>query len=309
MRRYFLKLAALLFALLLPFLLYFSVIQAAPPQFTASIMGGLRQKIALLEDTPGRRVIFAGGSASPYALDCAALSEALGRPCITIGVTAYFGIDLYLSMLRQGMREGDIVVLMPEHSMLRGSVDYSTLWCGIENFPDAWRVVPLSDWPGLVQNFHLYAKIKQDRAAEHPSVSGENTLFGPLGDVVAHREPQLEQGYNTEDPIDLRPNIIKDDVLNSINQFVDTAENRGISVYFTHAPLDELALTTGQERWAAYEQKLHDSLAAPVLGRVQDAILPGRYFYDSNNHLTTEGATLYTTNMAQLLAGAVSESG
>jgi hypothetical protein len=259
----------------------------------------------LLEATASPRVVLVGGSSSPYATNCEYLSEKLGLTCINVGVTAYFGIDFYLSMLEKTMREGDVILIAPEWSMLGGTVSYTTMWMGIENHRAAWRMVPLKYWPRMVTSYAGYVEDKlniYNRGVPPPAYPPE---FGPLGDVTLERETLLERGRLGDEEIPLGPGVVKPQAVRALNRFYARAVKAGVRAYFAYAPVNGLAVNTGPEKWRDMDDYLNAALDMPVLGTQAEAVMESGYFYDSNNHLTTEGARLYSERLAALLRQAL----
>ena len=299
--RYGVKLLALVLALLLPFAAYFAWAQSLPAQFTHRIVGTLHHKLTLLETTSTPRLILAGGSSSPYGTDCAYIADTLNIPCINVGTTVYIGVDIYLSMLEKYMLPGDIIVLGPEHSMLSHVINYQVVWQAIENSPSAWSIVPSHYWPHLLTSYYAYASEKAALAAGGNVPASYHPDFGPLGDVVAPREALLESGYNRLDLIALSPAALDADVARQLRAFYEKAQARGVQVYLIHAPVDELAVTTSPADWAALEEALRSQTGIPLLAPLSASVMEGKYFYDTNNHLTTEGAAIYSRLLAESL--------
>lgn len=302
MKRYFLKLAALSLAILLPFAAAFAAVQAVPAQFTDSVMGTARHKVELLKETPTPRIILAGGSSSPYGTNCALIAKECGVSCINVGVTASLGVDFYISMIERNMRSGDIVIFGPENTMLSGAVNYQTVWCTIENFPQLWAVTPPSYWKKLVPSYLGYAKEKlgcykldsSDKLDYHVS-------FGPLGDVTEQRGNIMEFGFNYNDPIQLRPELLDDGVTASLNRFYRRAARRGVTVYFAFTPLDAPAVLSPPKYIEAFSDAVCEQLEMPVIISLGDAIMERQYFYNTNNHLNSEGAAVYSRMIADAL--------
>ena len=147
LRRWLLRLAAFLLALCVPFLLLLGCIGFVPETSQQSLLYTLHYKLDLLRDTPGDRILIAGGSASEYGVVCETVEQATGRPTLCAGVTAYLGVGMYLNMLDRYAREGDTVILMLEHLMLRGTgVDYMVLWQACGTDPDG--IWPSASRPG-----------------------------------------------------------------------------------------------------------------------------------------------------------------
>lgn len=311
MKHFWKKFAALLVAALLPFAAYFVWIQRMPAAFGASIMGGIHEKLRLLEETPGPRLLLAGGSSVPYSLLCQPLSEAAGMPCINLGATAYLGMDYYLSMLRGALHEGDIVVIAPEFTMYSGEPSYSVVWMAVENDLAALAQVPLLYWPGMLQSYHIYAADKQDqlrlKGAPTGTVQEQFAQYGyaPWGDLpTGHAANILEQKYNTEDVQFVDETSADASVLRALRRFGAYAERQGATVYLTYAPFNRLALASSPEELDAFQARVERETGLPFLGEMRDGILPEDLFYDSNNHLTEVGQSLRTQGLAEDLFGA-----
>lgn len=301
MKKLAVKLLCMLLALALTLAAWVGVIAAVPDRMQGTIAATMHTKVDLLQSTQGQgpRILFAGGSSSPYGTVCQTVADATGYTALDVGATAYLGLAYYLNLLDQYAQAGDVVVLAPEHMMLAAEcVDYKLVWQAAGNDLDVWATVPLDYLPGLLSNSDDYFKMRwETRNNELETYHGQ---FGPLGDVTAYRTPLLESGWNTQDPVYLRPGGWSQENVNAINRFAQKMERRGVQVYFAFAPLDQAAVQTTAEEVDAYAASLTDALAVPVILTQQQAILPAGYFYDSNNHLTSEGADLYT---ADLIAG------
>ncbi len=298
MKKYLVKCVALALAVLLPFVLWFGYLFSIPDHRGGTIASTIRYKTDLLQTTDGPRVIFAGGSSSPYGTNCAQAAQAFGRNTICVGATAYLGLPFYIRLLDQYAQPGDVVVLAPEHSLLQGeNINYSLVWEAAGHDPDVWKTVPLSYYPGLFSSSVEYYHMKQ--AALEKAPSSYHADFGPLGDVITPRTTLLESGYNTQDPIDLVPGSVYQENIDCINRFAHRMENKGVTVLFAFAPTDKLAVTSSPEEIAAFGQVVADAVDIPVILPLDKALMDGAYFYDSNNHLTTEGAAINTENLIQ----------
>ena len=296
MARYIKKMLALAVAVALPFAIWIGVLLAIPDHRGGSIAATIRYKTDLLQSTEGPRVIFAGGSSSPYGTVCAEVAQQLDCNAICVGATAYLGLPFYLRMLEVYAEEGDVIVLAPEYSLLTGeSTDYSLVWEGAGQDPDVWRCLPVSYLPGMFSSSVSYLKLKLE--ALPYGAGGYNEAFGPLGDVTLYREPLLENGYVSGDPIDFSPERLYAENLERINRFAEKMERRKITVLFAFAPADRLAVVSDEEETADFAQRVEELLEIPVILPLSKAMMEGEYFYNSNNHLTTEGAQINTQNL------------
>ena len=316
--KYMAKLLAFLLALCVPFALLIGLIGFVPETSQQSLLYTLHYKLDLLQDTPGGdRILIAGGSATEYGVECQTIADATGRPTYCVGVTAYLGIDMYLNMLDRYARPGDTVILMLEHLMLRDTgVDYLVLWQACGTDPDAWACVPADLWLGAAASAGRY--LAQRWPADWSPLQGlhwtsydyapgqtpHSDAFGPLGDVTEPRTNILEHQYNTQDMVALSPEVLEENNLRAIRNFARRMEERGVTVLFSHAPLNALCVTSSAEDNAASAAAVKVSLGLPVLVAYPEPVMDAPLFYDSNNHLNSEGAALYTQKLIDGLAEA-----
>lgn len=311
MKRYFVKITAFVLALMLPFAVMLTLLAGTPDKPKDSLVYSMHYKLDLLKETDSPRILIAGGSASEYGVICEEIANSTGRTTICLGVTVYIGLDIYLGMLDKYSVSGDTVILMMENGLLRyNMVNYDLLWSAIGTDPDVWAVVPLKLWPNLIRTSWRYYR---DRVAENGSVFTNGWRpavydgyigrdFGPWGDITLDR-PQtlLASGYNTQDLIELNAWAPDPDSLERIAAFAKKMEERGVKVLFAHAPLDRLCVTSSDRYNRGYARAVEQGVNIPVIMPLENAIMPAEYFYDSNNHLTTPGAEIYTRTLIENL--------
>ncbi len=309
MKKFLIKLFAYAFCLLLPFVGYFSWIQAKPAAYAGSLMGSVHMKSRLLASTPGERIIVVGGSSVPYSIRCETVSEAAGMPCINLGATAYLGLEYYTSLLEPYVHEGDIIVFAPEFSMFENVVSYTTAWMAVENDFSLIKALPLSYYPEMVQSFYSYSRQKLAMLAESEMQSYEEEYesfgFGPWGDITFERENILQDKYNTEDCRAVDADTLSPRVVSALNRFAKKAQEKGARVCITFAPFNRLAFTGTQEGLDAFQQKLTESCSTiPVISRVQDSLMDEDLFFNSNNHLNDKGMEIRTEKLIDDLRAA-----
>ena len=309
MKRFFLKFFAYLLALLLPCAAYFFYQQQFPAVYNPSFMGTVPVKLRILQATPSPKVVILSGSSGPYAIEAETMEQALGMPCVVDGSIAAIGMEFCLSLAQDEIGPGDIVIVEPEFQMWAGDRSIWVDWCCIQNHYEVYRYVPLSYWPDMICHYYDYT---QRRDAEFDWDSPEMELmesydsmgYGPRGDKIEERDVRLEKGYLDSALVDVTPELLDMDCMRVLNRFIHKMEGRGATVYVHFAPFARAAVTTTPEEVAAFEQKVIDTCDAPVISRVEDALMDGCYLYDTNNHLNSEGAHIFTRLLLQDLADA-----
>ena len=310
MKRFFGKFLAFFLALLLPFAAFLTWVQAKPAMFCGSLMGSAWYKQQLLEQTDGARIIVLGGSSVPYSIVSEQVQAATGRPCINLGATAYLGVGFYFGQLKGNLHEGDIVIVAPEYVMYENTVSHSTVWMAAENHAEVLQHLPLSYWPKMISTYHLYAaqKLHLLRSEGAPTQTREQAYaasgFGPWGDILTQRTNILEHQYNTQDTHTVSAEMLSDTFVKELNRFSAYAQKQGASVYLSYAPFNRLALENGMEGVQALETQLKAVSSVPFLGKLTDGVMDENLFFDTNNHLNSQGAVLRTEALLQDLQAA-----
>ena len=310
MKRLILRLVCFFLALLAVPLGYFAWVQSLPAMSRGSLMGSILIKQQLAENTPGARILVVGGSSVPYSIQCEVIQQQTGMPCIAMGATAYLGLEYYLSLLEDHLHQGDLVILAPEIVMLQDQVSYSTTWMAVENDPGLLAAVPLSYWPGMVSGYYTYSRQKLDlyrqkgAPTQSPQEQYEAFGFGPWGDIPGQRESLLESGYDKNNILTLTGDDLAPRVRRAIKDFAKKAQTAGARVVMTWAPFDELAYAGTADQLDALQAQLEQQTGLAYLGSLAESMLPGELFYDSNNHLTSQGAELRTQMLLEDLFAA-----
>ena len=310
MKRLILRLVCFFLALLAVPLGYFAWVQSLPAMSRGSLMGSILIKQQLAENTPGARILVVGGSSVPYSIQCEVIQQQTGMPCIAMGATAYLGLEYYLSLLEDHLHQGDLVILAPEIVMLQDQVSYSTTWMAVENDPGLLAAVPLSYWPGMVSGYYTYSRQKLDlyrqkgAPTQSPQEQYEAFGFGPWGDIPGQRESLLESGYDKNNILTLTGDDLALRVRRAIKDFAKKAQAAGARVVMTWAPFDELAYAGTADQLDALQAQLEQQTGLSYLGSLAESMLPGELFYDSNNHLTSQGAELRTQMLLEDLFAA-----
>lgn len=280
-----------------------------PPQFTQTFLGEMAAKQALLRNTPGRRIIFIGGSSVPFALDSEQLEQALpGWSVVNYGLYADLGTVTMLDWAREDIRPGDLVVLAPEQNS-------QALSC---------RVGGDSLWQACDGYFSLLTRLHPSRCetalAALPAFAGKKLHYaltgGPEADGIYVREsflengdlrPELRQqnilplGYQPEQLISFEPDLLGGDFMEEVNAFAALVRSRGAEIVYHFSPMNAAALSPEitRETIDRYYDALSQKLDMPILGNPHSAILESGWFFDSNFHLNAAGSLLFTRLLAE----------
>lgn len=311
MKKFFAKLAAYSLAIIATILVGFFVVQAFAP-VTGGLIGCIRVKNQILQNTPSPRIIIAAGSSAPYCFISSDITKAFNMPCVNMGATAYLGAKFYLSVIEPEIKKGDIIILAFEFNIYDGSFLSEIVWNAVENDISLIKKLPLSYIPRLITGYFPYATNKLTTHYKRPELieadekSYTDFGFSQAGDITKPRELILEKGYNTQDLHTINEDAIDKSVTKAMKDFAAKAKQKGATVYIAPSPINAMSLQNGTDM-VAFQSRLLDETGIPILGNMENGVMKSEYFYDSNFHLNSKGAQAYTKDFINELTNMINE--
>ena len=180
----------------------------------------INHKLHLLDSVEGRRMIFVGGSNVAFGVDSHAIADSLGMKVINTGLHAGLGLKYQLESVVGNLKEGDVLVIMPEYEQF-----YDCFWGVGETLGAAIKYsgfrgasnLSIKQWMGVLSAMPSVAysdyKIKNRVDYRYTSLN-----FNSLGDEVAHRGKQRCDkvtinpiaGEIDEDAVDFVAGVLRD---------------------------------------------------------------------------------------------------
>ena len=270
-------------------------------------IAAVADKHQILENTPGPRIIFIGGSNIAFGLDSRQVKEKLGYNVVNMGLHANLGIKYMVNEIKPQIKAGDIIVIIPEAPMvLQGNkilLEISLYYSGAAGYlglPEFF--IMAQEFPQTFQRrLKGYLKFMLLEAGKEPKKWLPTDVyhrlsFNKFGDVTAHlrfagkpfkrkrifvynKKWQENQGAKTVA------------FLNRFHQYV-TAKKA--SLYFGFCPRPESLYKPHKQRGETLYNWLKKDLSMPLLGKPTDFVFPDQWFYDSINHLNKKGRRIRT---------------
>lgn len=300
--------ALILLLLLLPCLLLAAGL-LLPPQYGESFLGEMKYKLQRLKETQGKRIILVGGSSVPFSVKSGLIADSFpDYEVIDYGLYADMGTVVMLDWAEEELHEGDIVILSPEQNEQALSCYFSgeDIWQAADG---AWELIPrLSSgrYEKLAASFPVFAGKKAYytfNGTPRPEGIYSRSSFNEYGDIdCAGREYNtMSLGYDPNHLISFSRDILSDDFLEEINRFAETAKQKGAEVYYRFCPVNALALEEGTTRRMidSYYDYLSEELGFPILGNPHSTIMESGWFYDTNFHLNSSGAVVFTKGLIE----------
>ena len=282
---------------------------ALPAQYTETFLGGFADKLNALRGTKERRIILTGGSGAAFAVRSDLLEQELpGYRVVNMGMYAGLGSSVPLSVIKQEIREGDIVIFLPEQSAQTLSMYFGSeaMWQAADGHWELLRCVRWEDVPAMVGQFPYFAarKARAFFRGEHLRGDGVYTrsAFNKWGDIDGDLRPRNEMpgGFDGNALVSFAPDLPAEDFIIFVNHYAEWCAQRGAAFWFGFCPMNERAISAEErERISTYARRLADVLDCPIIGSVQDSAMEPVWFFDTNFHLNGAGAIRYTATLAR----------
>ncbi len=288
---------------------------AEPPRYAgASKNNYYADKVALLAEESDRpRLVFMAGSSIWYNLKGDAVRDAVQDRyrIVDLGLNGFFCATAQFEIMKAYLRPGDVVVHTPEpcstYQLMEKTEMTDPLFASLELNYDLFALVDVRRVPGVFSAFTAY------NAARRPLIERDyaDTTSRCYIDEYGGYAPDLPMhgvDENLADPADICPELLTNVNLGRLNDYyreICAITGNRVLVSFSAVNASGLPEDCTEQVWEAYELRLRegaDASAAAVFGDIAENVWPGRYFYASNFHLSTEGAERWSEMFAGRLA-------
>ena len=313
MKNSWIRFIAFFLVFALPIVAIGSIAFIAPSRFDETFLGEFENKVDRLYETEGEKIVFIGGSSLAFGLDAKLLSETLDKPVINFGLYATLGTKVMMDYARDAIGEGDIIVIAPEMNAQTWSLYFNAeaMWQALDgNFNDISHLSS-DDYPAMLGAFWKFSASKAKYLAQDIDIENlgiyKASSFDEYGFIRNNRDKDyntMAGGVDLSTTIDFNTDIISEEFIDYVNEFTAFAESKGAKVYLGSCPMNESALSPDLtlEDIEGYVAYLNEVFDCEYLGDPNNAIYTPGYFFDSNFHLNSAGATLHTAQFAYALA-------
>ncbi|SFD07782.1 hypothetical protein [Algibacter pectinivorans] len=269
--------------------------------------GGLKLKHQLLEKNKDKKkIVFIGGSNLALGLDSNKIQSSFpDYQIINYGHRFHYGLDFYISEIKNYLNKNDIIVIVPEYQLILddyfGNQPLAKLRIENLNYSDFKIDISPRDFLSYVnERFRFLIKLKE---GTFPNQKSHNraSAFNKFGDCNAHWywENKKHQDY-------IDPDIINVVSTNYLKSFTDTFTKRGNLILLIPPMYEKNSYNLSEnlvEVNVEYYKKASLNYAYPT----DKMILDSKYFYDSPYHLLYEGIDIKTNIIISVLMKNIKE--
>lgn len=274
------------------------------PVFDKTYLGEMKEKIKLLKEKEGKRIVFIGGSAIPFGIDSSLVKEYLpAYEIVDFGLYAALGSNVMLDFSLENIHKDDIVIFSPEIDRQTLSMYYNgeSLWQALDGDFSSINLLDSSTKERLFGDFYHFSNQKfKYTFIDKIDLEGvyQKSSFNEYGDIKKELRPfnvmpGMTSGVNK---ISFDTSIIEDEFLDYVNEYAKEIRKKKANIYFNFVPLNQEAIVDTNQIDTFYDY-LKEKLDFEMIGDPHESVLEKEWFYDTDFHLNGAGSTLYTRNI------------
>lgn len=283
-----------------------------PSLYGETYYGELAPLVERLDGAEGKKLVLIGGSNIAFGVDAGLLEELLAEKgydytVCPFGLYAALGSGTMLSLSQAALDEGDLVVLAfePTDETLSSYFGASVFLKCAEDAPELLGRLDARRRAAVLGNTvpFLQERLSVVHSGPYPEAEGvySRSAFGPEGTMEYDRPGNIMAlGFDTEKPVDLTDLRIDDEFREEVNDYCRRAERKGAQVLLSFCPVNRSALADdSEEALYSWFSLCGEAFDCPIISDPGRYVLDSAWFYDSNVHLNSAGATLRTVLLAE----------
>lgn len=289
------------------------VLFALPSPFSATYYAELSPLYQKLKNTEKSKIVVLGNSSVAFGLNSALLREELNRAgedyeVCNFGLYGSLGTKAMMDLALNTLKSGDVVLLAPELYSQAVSLYFSgeEMWYSADCDHALFNDLPEADRQEMIGsiarfNSQKFSYLSKGTTADSGTVYARSS-FDDNGDLTQVDRPcnKMTAGVDKNNPISLDFSLVGSDFLSYVNDYAASLEKKGVSTFYSFAPMNLKAVTDSSEATvSAFYHQLQSSLNFPVISSPSHYLMNAGYFYDSNWHLNSVGMTYRTLRLAR----------
>lgn len=252
-----------------------------------------------------KKMVFFAGCSMSYGLDSSLVDEEYGNEYVVMNMGVIGGTNALFQFecMTPYMGEGDIFIHAPEemssYQLMADTEAESRMFVTIESNYDLLTLVDCSQISGI---FTIFTRYNTSRSVKDAlTYLDYNENYNEYGDYsVARADSSYNACYDLE--VCFYTDLVTETSVGMLNTLYDAMQAKGVTVFFSYAPINRNALSSTENSthsWEVFDalMQLYLDSDVKIISDVTDYIMTGNYFYDTDYHLSTNGAKIRTENL------------
>lgn len=285
----------LVFILILMVLLLTGLFLPVTPRASRSLLLSNTLKDSLMRTVDKPRIIFIGGSNLSFGLNSQLIKDSLGLNPINTGIHAAIGLIYMMDNALQYVKEGDIIILIPEYEQFYDNFSYGSeelLRTIFDVNPDnvkllrprqIIRIIPYL--PNYTMSKFRLREYINTKDVKYYSVNS----FNKYGDVYTHWGEKREV-FQPAKPLNGKYNKY---VAEEIKRFQLEIEKKNANLFLSFEGLQDISYSNSREQIKKIETEFKIN-GFNIIGIPERYIIPDSLTFNTPSHLTKVGVDYRT---------------
>ncbi len=286
------------------------------PVYSGSYFDGFSDRYDyLLSLGENRKMILFSGSSGRYGYDSTEFEKVFPEyRIVNMGIYAYTNALPQYEMIRPFLKEGDLLLVAPEFDAVPEQFCTSNrldtgFWAMMESNYDAASSLDMTVFSGIFDSFAAYQHVRAGMGSrsygESPSQYDDDgnrydfATYNMQGDFILPRSNSERDELHRHNIADYTTETVTAEAADALDKELKRFSDSGIRVFFTYAPRNRSSLTERSTKEA--REQIHllltERLSVPVISTLEDSLYSGVYFWNIDNHLSTEGVQIRTAQV------------
>lgn len=285
----------LLFTIVLTFFILIGLFLPPTPRASKSLLAASVQKDSLMKNVEFPRIIFIGGSNLSFGLNSQMIKDSLKLNPVNTGIDAAIGLIYMMDNALQYVKEGDIIILIPEYEQFYGSFSYGSeelLHLIFDINPSNIKLLKAKQLLNIIPYIPKYT-ISKFKPKEYSNFQ-ETDLYGvssfnKYGDVYSDLRSERKI-FESAKPITKKYNK---SVIKSIKKFNSEIERKKAILFVSFPDFQDLSYQTYLEQIKKIENEYNFN-GLRIIGNPQRYMMPDSLMFDTPAHLIKTGVNYRT---------------
>ena len=270
-------------------------------QYLLNYQASILDKIERLKSINEPKIILVGNSNLAFGIDSEKIEQEIGMPVVNLGLHGALGNAFHEDMAKFNIEKGDIVIISHTDYDLDDISEFDLLWITLEHHKELYYLIKKEDYLSMAKAYPTYAiksallwiRKKGNKYEDNISSYSRNS-FNKYGDVVVKPDSGAKSMHQLFYEGAITVPKISEKGVTRINEYNKYISEKGATLLIASYPIAYGEYTPDREKYVRFEKELRDKLDCEVISNFIDYFISYEYFYDTEYHLTKEGAEIRT---------------
>lgn len=290
------------------------------PAYIRTYFGTYAEKMdRLIALEKKKKILLYSGSSTRFGFDSEAIDKTfLGYDVVNMGVFAYTASYPQVDLLSHYLQAEDVVLVSPEFDAIEEQIhlepifDWATFALCEANY-DLLSLLDISQYDRVFDAFGEYQHRRNnlpryaysDSPYQYDEDGGyrKTPTYNAYGDYSLYRENNASRKPFGVKRAYYNKTHFPQEYLDQFDDCFDLVRGKGAALYYDYSPRMDISISEDSTPASIAElgSYLEENIAMEFLSSIEESLMDPLYFHGTDNHLSSEGASIRTKRVIQAL--------